>query len=58
MHTTQPRPLPPADAVLCPRCGSPDTAPYKWPSDPQSRVFEKNHPDARVCVDCRHVWWS
>ncbi len=55
---TQPlRPLPP-DAILCPQCGSPDTARYKWPGDPQSQVFQRNHPNTRVCVDCRYVWWN
>ena len=47
----------PPDAICCPECGSPDTAKYKWPDDPQSRIFRERHPDTRVCVDCRYVWW-
>jgi RNA polymerase subunit RPABC4/transcription elongation factor Spt4 len=50
------RQLPP-NAIVCPECGSPDTARYKWPDDPQSKIFSMNHPDTRVCVDCRYVWW-
>jgi len=47
----------PPNAVACPHCGSPDTAKYKWPDDPQSEIFSHDHPDTRVCVDCRYVWW-
>jgi RNA polymerase subunit RPABC4/transcription elongation factor Spt4 len=51
------RKLPP-NAIVCPHCGSPDTAKYKWPDDPQSKIFQAEHPDTKVCVDCRYVWWS
>jgi hypothetical protein len=54
---TEANELPP-DAICCPECGSPDTAKYKWPDDPQSRIFRERHPDTRVCVDCRYVWWT
>jgi hypothetical protein len=49
--------LPGSDAT-CPECGSPDTARYKWPDDPQSRIFQMNHPDTRLCLECRCVWWT
>jgi uncharacterized protein with PIN domain len=51
-----PEPAPP-DAIRCPECGSSDTARYKWPDDPQSRIFQRTHPDTWLCDDCRHVWW-
>ena len=50
--------LQPDDKVICPECGSRDTARYKWPDDPQSRIFKMNHPDTRYCLDCRSVWWA
>jgi hypothetical protein len=44
--------------VPCPECGSPDTAKYKWPTDPQSELLKLNHPETRVCIDCRFIWWN
>jgi len=52
------KPSPPPDAIVCPHCGSPDTAKYKWPDDPQSKMFSLAHPDTRICIDCRYVWWD
>lgn len=52
------RTIPPG-AIPCPRCGSGDTAPYKWPDDLVTRHFLANTPEAlrkRVCVDCRHLF--
>ncbi|HEY5922637.1 MAG TPA: hypothetical protein VIV11_13240 [Kofleriaceae bacterium] len=57
MSRTATAPKLPPHAVCCPLCGSPDTAKYKWPDDPQAIIFQDNHPETRVCVDCRHVWW-
>lgn len=47
--------LPPG-AIPCPKCGSGDTAKYKWPSDLQSQIMAHEYPNTRVCLDCKEVW--
>ena len=51
------KPIPPG-AICCPKCGSPDTAKYKWPADFQSQIMALEHPDTRICVDCGEIWWT
>lgn len=50
------RPLPPPDAVHCPKCGSVDTPKYKFPDDEVSR-YHAERIDARKCMDCGDVFW-
>lgn len=49
-------PLPP-DIVPCPQCGRHDTLRFSWPDDPARAIFSTEHPETRVCGDCRYVWW-
>lgn len=46
----------PPGAICCEKCGSPDTAKYKWPPDFQSQIMALEHPTTRICLDCQHVW--
>jgi Zn ribbon nucleic-acid-binding protein len=56
---------PMTDPIRCPSCNSPDTVSYwarRTPSDSAGinslvYIYQHHYPDARVCVDCEHVWW-
>lgn len=41
----------------CPCCASVDTVPYPFGDGLTGLIYREVYPDARVCVDCEHVWW-
>lgn len=45
----------------CPSCGSADTVGY-WEikrnqGGAHNALFKSLYPNARICIDCEHVWW-
>lgn len=46
------------DRPPCPKCGSKDTAKYKWPSDPPSQHMARTRPNAQICLSCSHIWFG